>query len=824
MGTGSGSGRFPKIVKAEAGILDTDDQETIRSKLDAAVTEPDAQTKAWISDRLAPLVGLQTFTVAPEQAEAFTAWRRFLESLATAGPAVLVVEDLHWADPGFVAFLEHLAERTAGLPLLVVVTARPEVEERHPSWPPGRRSTVLSLSPLGDADVEALVRTSLPGASDKLTRIVLERAGGSPLYAEQLAAMLTEQALPVAGGAVDGSTIPASIRALIAARIDGLPPGSKRVLMEASVVGKTFWAGAVAALGEHDDLDATLADLVRREFCRPVHPSTMEGDAEFSFWHALVRDVAYGELTKAERARMHTGTARWIADRTAGATGEDAEIVIHHIDAALELAPAAPGFDSDGLTELLADALLAAGFSAMRTHVPKVIPLMERLLSMIAATDERRPSASLILAEALTAAGDTRAARSLFEELFEQRLAIGDMESAVAIAGRLDLVLQAAGEVDAWTGIIRDLRRRLGATPSPALAGVLAMEANDLLFRGELNDGIERARASISMAEGLRMEPPAQALGALGDGRVQLGDLSGESDLRLGVERLLGEGRIEEALIFLFNLAIALAIENPSLALERFDEAIALAQGLGAESSVWGSRAGRLELLYELGRFEEVFSEAESILEWATDADDSWMTATVWLSIAGVEIQRGGSRVDVDALADLVRGAVPKHALERVATLAHARGDYLRARALLTEAAASSVGRQLPNIARHAVDFGLNDLAEELLARSGEDTTPVAEADRAAAVAALAESSGRITEAVSGYRSAVRSYEAHGRMVRKARCLQDLGRSLYALEDTDEGTRRLREARRLWLEMGAGLRIAEIDGLLSNPASIGGAS
>ena len=132
---------------------------------------------------------------------------------------------------------------------------------------------------------------------------------------------------------------PSSVQALIAARIDALPPEPKRVLMEASVVGKTFWSGAVAASASIRTSRPRLAELVRREFCRPVHPSTMEGDLEFGFWHALVRDVAYAELTKAERARMHAATARWIADRTAGAMGEDAEIVVHHLDAALELAP-----------------------------------------------------------------------------------------------------------------------------------------------------------------------------------------------------------------------------------------------------------------------------------------------------------------------------------------------------------------------------------------------------------------------------------------------------------------------------------------------------
>ena len=105
-----------EIVRAQAGILETDDQETISSKLDRTLVEPDPQTRAWIKDRLAPLVGLETSAEPPQREEAFSAWRRFLEQLAGAGPTVLVIEDLHWADEAFVSFLEHLAERTAGPP------------------------------------------------------------------------------------------------------------------------------------------------------------------------------------------------------------------------------------------------------------------------------------------------------------------------------------------------------------------------------------------------------------------------------------------------------------------------------------------------------------------------------------------------------------------------------------------------------------------------------------------------------------------------------------------------------------------------------------
>ena len=153
--------------------------------------------------------------------------------------------------------------------------------------------------------------------------------------------------------------------------------------MEASVVGKTFWAGAVASLGEHDDLDDTLwPSSFAANSAALCTPPRWKDEAEFGFWHALVRDVAYAELTRAERARMHARTARWIADRTARAMGEDAEIVVHHLDAALEFAPSAPDLDTEPLIELLTDSVVAAGAAAMRTDVQRAIPLLKRAVAL----------------------------------------------------------------------------------------------------------------------------------------------------------------------------------------------------------------------------------------------------------------------------------------------------------------------------------------------------------------------------------------------------------------------------------------------------------
>ena len=354
---------------------------------------------------MAPLVGLETTTELPQQEEAFTAWARFLEQVASAGPTVLVIEDLHWADEAFVAFLEHLTDRTAGLPLLVVVTARPEVEERHPSWPPGRRSTVLSLSPLTDDDLESLIIQSLPEADPKLIPVVLERAGGSPLYAEQLTAMLKENLLPIAGGALDETMIPSSVQALIAARIDGVPQEPKRVLMEASVVGKTFWAGAIATVGTHEDLEGSLAELARREFCRPVIPrrckatrSSCSGmPSSGTSPTPSLRGRSGRRCTRPRLGGSPTGPqARWgRMPRSSCITSTPRS----------SFAPSAPELDTEPLTALLTDALIAAGEAAMRTNVPRAIPYLERMTSGWDPQDPREVEAFLLLGRAYCAAG-----------------------------------------------------------------------------------------------------------------------------------------------------------------------------------------------------------------------------------------------------------------------------------------------------------------------------------------------------------------------------------------------------------------------------------
>ena len=803
-----------EIIKAQAGILETDDQQEVSNKLDGAITEPDAQTKSWIKDRLAPLVGLETDTEAPQREEAFTAWRRFLEQMASSGPTVLVIEDLHWADAAFVAFLEHLSERTAGLPLLVIVAARPEVEERHPSWPPGRRSTVLSLSPLTDEDLEALITTSLPEADPELIDIVLERAGGSPLYAEQLAAMLRERALPIAGGALDEAMIPSSVQALIAARIDALPPEPKRVLMQASVIGKTFWAGALASLDEHEDLEATLGELVRREFCRRVHPSSMEGDAEFGFWHALVRDVAYAELTRAERAKMHAGVARWIAGRTSGAMGEDAEIVVHHLDSALEFAPSAPGLDTGGITELLTDALIAAGEAAMRTEMPRAIPYLERALGLIPVDDRRRTEVLRSLGLANSVTGTPGAAVKQFEELVALHQAEGDEEAEVGAAINLSDVLWAMGEGARGLALLAEIKDRLGTAPSLSRAKLLAEESGTMGVAHDNEAAARLAGESIVMAEVLGIDPPPKALLSRGISRVALGDLAGEEDVRLAAERYLQVGDAAGATEAIFSLGATMSDQGPLGGIPFHEEAIELAERFGMARLVWVGRAGRLQALVTLGRFDEVLEESGPILEWAAAHDDAFSRFVVLFSLAVVEGERGEGAVGPEELADLARRLGAKSALLWASRLAFASGDDDLARTFVLEGAPHAGLVDAFFVARVSVQADLPELAAELLSRALVHY-PAEEAAVLGAKATLAEAKGEHAPAREDYARAAEIFGELGIAPDQAYALHGLGRCLLALGETQEGVARLQEARALWEEMKAVPRIAEIDELIA---------
>ena len=244
-------------------------------------------------------------------------------------PLVLVFEDIHWAEEPLLHVIEHIARAVRDAPLLIVCVTRPELLELRPSWGGGNlRSAAIELAPLTPEESEELADGLHGSLPPEQRALVLEKAEGNPLFLEETLRMLAEREGM-------GNNIPDTIQALIAARIDALPPAQKQLLQRASVIGRVFWQGAVEALAPELDVAASLDALVARELVVFEDRSTIAGERAFRFKHVLIAEVAYGGLSKATRAQLHEAFARWLHDRTGD---ELMEIRAHHLDRAV-LAP-----------------------------------------------------------------------------------------------------------------------------------------------------------------------------------------------------------------------------------------------------------------------------------------------------------------------------------------------------------------------------------------------------------------------------------------------------------------------------------------------------
>ena len=371
-------GALVELVKAEAGILDSDQAPAAERKLADTVarliTEPAA---IWVTHQLRPLlnVGPSTDPLIRRNIERPTdvaaAWRLLLHALANRQPMVLSFEDLHWANDLLLDVVAGLVDPTlaSSVPLLVVATARPELLVRRPNWTNEQPNhTTITVGPLPDVDTGRLLEALLAhhGVTGAIDPDLLARVGGNPLFAEEYARLLRDRR-----GRAEALGVPATVQAVIAARLDTLPSGEKAVLADAAVLGNVAWVGAIAAVGGHDpdDLDAwlhlnrQLAALEQRELLRRVPGSRVAGEVEVAFRHVLVREVAYAQLPRAARADRHRRAAAWLEQLAPGRTADQAELLAHHYANALTYARAT-GSPTAKLVDQARLALRAAGHHA----------------------------------------------------------------------------------------------------------------------------------------------------------------------------------------------------------------------------------------------------------------------------------------------------------------------------------------------------------------------------------------------------------------------------------------------------------------------------
>jgi class 3 adenylate cyclase/tetratricopeptide (TPR) repeat protein len=813
-----------EIVKREAAILESDSPDVALEKLEAAVPTATPE-RQWLIQRLAPLVGVES--AAPsERQESFTAWRRYLETLAAARETVLVFEDLHWADEALLDFIEYLAEWAEDVPLLIICSARPELYERRPGWAAGQRSAhTINLSPLSDDETAELVSYLVAATilTPELEQTILERAGGNPLYAEEFVRLLSDRGL-----ALEEITLPETVQALIAARLDTLSPERKSLLQDAAVIGKVFWASAVAEMGglPVEAVELVLHELARKELVRPGRTSSMEGESEYSFWHLLVRDVAYSQIPRAQRSRRHRAAAEWL-EQKAGERVEDlAEVLAHHYLQALELALAAGDTaEADALAAPSRQFLVLAGERALGLDTAQAEARLARALELTPADDPGRLTLVTRWADAAFQAGRMREAVDVLDEALGSLRRSADTE---AVAEALQMRSRVSTRVAEGHGVAlaaEAVKLLEDAELGPPLVSAYAQLASAHWLSGSYSDAIDAADRACALARELGLPEPPRALGYRGMARAYAGDAGGLAEMERALAAFLEMGAGRDTSTVQNNLAVArYPLEGPARSLSAFDAAVAFCQQRGIVEAERVLVANRPGLLAELGRTEEALADAEAlaeVLEASGQLADLVEVRGVALSLL---VARGDS--PDQALVRLVlEGAREVRHVDIstygrvVAALGLASEAPDDARAALGEIVDIPGSERSPYFARHlgtmlrtALSIGDRQLAERIVQKV-EPRYPLDGHALCTAHALLAENAGDLEEAAALYAEAASRWQAFGNVPERAYALFKQGRCLRALGQSG-AEEPLLEARELFASMGYKPSLAEVERLL----------
>ncbi len=340
-----------EMVRMRTGIVENEPPAIGRQKLRKSVEEfiSDPAERAWVEPRLAHLLGLEERVVADPR-DLYAAWRVFFERMASQQTTLLIFEDLQWADTGLLDFIEYLLEWSRNSPIMVVTLARPDFVEQRPGWGSGKRGlTSLFLEPLSNEAMAEMLRGMVPGLPEDLSALILDRAAGVPLYAVETVRMLIDRGLLVeergvyrANGSLEALEVPESLHALIAARLDSLPPRERSMLQDAAVLGKSFTGAALSAITNipETEVEPLLASLVAKDLLAIQSDPRSPERGQYVFVQDLIRSVAHGTMARRERKIRHLAAAGYLVSAF---TDEDeiAEVVAAHLVDAYDAEPGA---------------------------------------------------------------------------------------------------------------------------------------------------------------------------------------------------------------------------------------------------------------------------------------------------------------------------------------------------------------------------------------------------------------------------------------------------------------------------------------------------
>jgi class 3 adenylate cyclase/tetratricopeptide (TPR) repeat protein len=614
------------MVRMRARIAEDEEPASSLAKLRGVVAQhmADEGERTFAEPRLAHLLGLDEGS-GYERDDLFAAWRLFFERLADVYPVVLAFEDMQWADASLLDFVEYLLEWSRSSPICVVTLARPELLERRPTWGAGSRNfTSVYLDPLSQPAMEELLDGLVPGLPDELRAQILERSEGIPLYAVETVRMLLDRGLLRLEGSayrpagpIAALEVPETLHGLIAARLDGLPAEERRVVQDASVVGKTFTKEALAALAAvpEAELERTLTSLTRKEiFGLQADPRSPE-HGQYGFLQDLLRRVAYETLARSERKARHLAAAAFL-EQSLGEQ-EVVEVVASHYVNAYNAAPDAA--DAAAIKAKALERLSGAGERAASLGASQEA---KRYFEQAAALADEPPEHARLLDRAGQMAwkgGDAAGAVDLFESAHALYEAEGDAHAAALVSGRI-------AEVERFTGRIAEGVERLdralaviaGSEPDEDHAELMVRSAMGHWALGHQAEAWERIEVALEIAEARAMK------GVLARGFITKAAIS------------LSRGRFEEARALLEH-ALKLAVQSGHTEAERsanfilsdqafhrdryadafayLENALAVTRRTGDVLGGWSVTSETTYPLYMLGRWDEALAAAAEVPE-----------------------------------------------------------------------------------------------------------------------------------------------------------------------------------------------------------------
>jgi class 3 adenylate cyclase/tetratricopeptide (TPR) repeat protein len=765
-------GAFAQHVKQVAGIFEHDRPDVARNKLERLASSllPKQETSDCIRC-LSLILGLGLDDPVDEQVVLFYSSRRLVERLGLERPTLFVFEDVHWADSSQLDLLEYLASHVRDTSAVLVALARPEFLDSRKGWGGGLAAhTTIALDPLSARDASVVTSHLLGdgnGAGPAVQRLV-EVAEGNPLFLEELAAAVAEGADPTA-------ELPTNVRAAIASRIDALPPKHRAVLLDASVIGKTFWRGALRALGSADGLAEALEGLEARNLVRREPSSQVQGDVEYTFKHILIRDAAYATLPRAARRERHAAVARYIEEAAAEQARELAWLLAHHWQEASE-----PARAIDYL-------LIAADRARQAWATDEAVELYAAALDL-AEDGKERLRIRLLRGQALAALEEYERAADELGELIPELEGIDQLEALLA-RGRATTWTEQSGETLSVGEQAIRLAEALGAKElfGPATARLshgYGMRGGP----GDLHRALETGERALALwVPGTRTPELAEHHHLQADHTYWTGRYADALEHSRRAKELASDpGSVEVLLRGGGMEGLALT------ALGRYEEAFALFEAKIALGRELG-RPVRVLLNYSTMAFRDIFDLGE-----ARRRNEEALEQSGW---SGFAMPRLNSLVDI-LFADLEAGEVGRAEAQWPSFWDEVRQGKAWEGWLL-------VGKMALARADVALRTGDMDTALDWAARTVDVSTSSGRrkyegAGRSILGRCLLEM-GRAAEALTELRTAVSIADVLGSSPGRWRSRVELAQALYTTGDDDGAEQAYREAAEVIRTMASGL-------------------